>query len=404
MNSQRNYKFRHYIGHGSFGKVYCVENTKGELFAMKEIPWTNLSNREKHNIVSEICLQKCNNSPYIIRYYESYIEDEYLYIISEYAGNGDTSVYRTKHPDSITDKFVAKMLVDISVGLSYLHKNNIVHRDITAKNILVNQQGEALIGDLGVARFFPESNLLDSLTGSPVCTSPEMCAGTGYNEKTDIWSLGCVVYYLLKGSYPYTAENIVQLYYRIMNESYKPLEPSDTLLYKEWNSILEKLLDKNPFTRYRASIICQEPFLLRFADSSLEDIQKKLHTANVIGENIWELYNRILSKKNEYSEDELSSIIDQVNDYSPKRTSQIIDPPSESPVLISFHIDTNIVPKLNLSPYLNGQSKQTTPASSSRRQSNILPPLVLPPASSTPRVESYRKKGSIFYEYKVFDD
>jgi serine/threonine protein kinase len=384
----------------------------GDVYAMKEIPWTNLTTKEKHNLVSEISLQKCNNSPYIIRYYESYIDNNYLYIISEYAENGDMTSYRSKHPDKVTDAFVAKTLIDLSLGLSYLHKNNIVHRDIKPRNILINGDRTALIGDLGVARFFPESNLLDSLTGSPVCTSPEMCSGSGYNEKTDIWSLGCVIYYLLKGVYPYTADNIFQLYMRIMNEPYNPIELADSIFYKEWNSILEKLLDKNPYTRYRASVICQEPFLLKFINTPLEDIQKKLHSTNAIGENIWELYNRILSKNNEYTDEELTSIIDQINEYSPKKTVHLIDTVddtiADSSPRVSLHMDTPpMIPKLRLSPIIQGiSSKQQTPTTTARRSSGvILPPLSLPsPVTTTPRVESYRKKGSVFFKYKVVDE
>lgn len=393
MDSQRNYKLNHYIGHGSFGKVYCVEDSKGRSYAMKEINWTHLEDKEKRNMVSEISLQKCNNSPYIIRYYDSYIENDFLYIISEYAEHGDMTSYRNKYPERITDEFIAKTLVHISLGLSYLHKNNIVHRDIKPSNILVTQHGHIRIGDLGVSKFFPESNLLDSLNGSPVCMSPEMCGGTGYNEKTDLWSLGCIIYYLLRGKYPYSGENILQLYYKITSESYEAIQPEDSIFYNEWNDILAKLLDKNPFTRHRASIICQEPFLLRLTKYGLETIQKKLHATNTIGENIWELYNSILSKKNNYNEEELKSIVSQINNYCPKRTVELDGH--------STPIQGPSIPHLRLSPLLYSSTPRGSPSTTSLSQKrSSLPPLTLPPIHSTPRIESQRKKGSIFYEYK----
>jgi serine/threonine protein kinase len=377
MDRKRNYKLKNYIGSGSFGRVYCVLNEHNEQFAMKEINWTRLSNNERLNLVSEISLQKCSYSPQIIKYYDSYIQDEYLYIISEYATQGDLVSYITQFPHKLTDSFIANTIIHIAIGLSYLHKHNIVHRDIKPTNIFIKEEGTAVIGDLGVSKFFPKSNLLNSLNGSPLCMSPEMCSGTGYNEKTDIWSLGCVLYYLLKGIYPYTGENILQLYYRIMNGSYEPVEDKIPH-YREWNELLSKLLDKNPFSRSRASIICQEPFLVGISTWRIDDIQRRINSTNTIGENIWDLYHITVDKKTELTEEELHTAIQQIDNYSPKRTIELVE----------------TIPRLRLSPLLNPSSPEII---SSRRR-NTLPSIS---NTSTPRVESVRCRGSIYYEYKV---
>lgn len=323
----RSYRIDDFLGSGSYGKVYCVTDTNASspsssssIYALKEIPWRRLSNKEKIQLVTEISLQKCSTSPYIIRYYDSFIENDYLYILSEFASFGDLKRYMNM-TSQLTDEFIARALIHTSIGLAYLHKHNIVHRDIKMNNILVTEDESIRIADLGVSRFFPETNLLNSLSGSPMCMSPEMCMGTGYNEKTDMWSLGCVVYHLLTGRYPYVGDNMLQLYYRIMDDTYEDITEEQSANYKEWNRILAILLDKNPFTRYRASVICQDAFLLETAGILLDDVQKQVHMTNSIGENIWDLYHLLLSSPDtEISDEEFISIVDKIKSYKPKKT------------------------------------------------------------------------------------
>jgi serine/threonine protein kinase len=325
----RSYRIDDFLGNGSYGKVYCVKDThasspssSSSIYALKEIPWRRLSNKEKIQLVTEISLQKCSTSPYIIKYYDSFIENDYLYILSEFASFGDLKRYMSM-TSQLTDEFIARALIHTSIGLAYLHKHNIVHRDIKMNNILVTEDESIRIADLGVSRFFPETNLLNSLSGSPMCMSPEMCMGTGYNEKTDMWSLGCVVYHLLTGRYPYIGDNMLQLYYRIMDDTYVDITEEHTVHYREWNRILATLLDKNPFTRYRASVICQDLFLLETAGMSLDDVQKQVHMTNSIGENIWDLYHLLLSSPDtEITDDEFISIVDKIKSYKPKKTIQ----------------------------------------------------------------------------------
>lgn len=332
----RSYCINDYLGHGSYGKVYSVTDTRNHpsahssspmspmsrIYALKEIQWRRLSNKEKIQLVTEISLQKCSTSPYIIKYYDSFIENDNLYILSEFASFGDLKRYMSI-ASNLTDEFIARALIHTAIGLAYLHKHNIVHRDIKMNNILVTEDESIRIADLGVSRFFPETNLLNSLSGSPMCMSPEMCMGTGYNEKTDMWSLGCVIYHLLTGKYPYTGDNMLQLYYRIMDDTYEPVTAEHTEKYSEWNRVLATLLDKNPFTRYRASVVCQDAFLLELAGMTLDDVQKQVHMTNSIGENIWDLYHTLMSSPDaEISDDQFIEIVDKIKNYRPKKTVQ----------------------------------------------------------------------------------
>jgi len=411
----RNYVIHHYIGRGSYGKVFCVSNTGNtntgvilnanmpKYYAMKEVPLLELSVKEKMQLLTEICLQKCSTSPYIVSYYDSFIENENLYILSEYASFGDLQRY-IGIASPLTDEFIAKVLIQSAMGLAYLHKHNIVHRDIKLNNILVSDDTSIRIADLGVSRFFPETNLLNSLTGSPLYMSPEMCIGTGYNEKTDVWSLGCVIYYLLKGTYPYNGSNMFQLYYDIMDKSYEPIGPESTARHEEWNRILGKLLDKNPFTRYRASVICQDPFLLELADMSVDEIQKQVHCTNTIGENIWELYNRTIATRMEPDEDitdeQFIGMVDMITEYTPKKTMRSIPsipinlagiqphPPTSSsphvtPRSVRSRSSTQRTP-MPPSPTFSTTSSATTSATSSATPSTNSPRISLSSLSSTP--------------------
>jgi serine/threonine protein kinase len=397
----RNYVIHHYIGRGSYGKVFCVSDTGNtntdvilnanipKYYAMKEVPLLELSVKEKMQLLTEVCLQKCSTSPYIVSYYDSFIENENLYILSEYASFGDLQRY-IGIASSLTDEFIAKVLIQSAMGLAYLHKHNIVHRDIKLNNILVSDDTSIRIADLGISRFFPEANLLNSVTGSPLYMSPEMCIGTGYNEKTDVWSLGCVIYYLLKGTYPYNGSNMFQLYYDIMDKLYEPIGAESTARYDEWNRILGKLLDKNPFTRYRASVICQDPFLLGLADMTLDEIQKQVHSTNTIGENIWELYNRTIATRmepdEEITDEQFIGMVQMITDYTPKKTMRSIMSIPSVPSVPSIPINL-----AGMQPHPPSSSPHITPRSVRSRSSTQRTPMPPSPTlSSTPSSNSPR--------------
>ena len=310
----RNYRILNKIGSGTHGTVYKVENILSkQIFALKDMYLHNLSDKEQEQIVMEICIQKCNTCSYIIKYHDSFIEKDHVYIISEYASNGDLQSlinYNKKYNKTFDNKFIAKTILQIILGLTYLHKYHIVHRDLKPSNIFYDLYWNIKIGDLGIAKFFPDNNLIHSCIGSPLYMSPEIYSGNGYSEITDIWSLGCILYNMITYVTPYSADNILRLAYIINNDTFKPLIDK-----KEWEPLISSLLNKNLHLRPSASELCKNSFLLKESGIELHDIYKITNSSNHIQENIINIRNDISGN--------LDTQINKINLFQIKKTIRL---------------------------------------------------------------------------------
>jgi NIMA (never in mitosis gene a)-related kinase len=307
----RNYRILNKIGSGSYSTVYKAENiSNNQIYALKDIFLHNLSDKEKEQLVMEVCIQKCNTNPFIIKYIDSFIIDEHVYIVSEYAENGDLQSLINNYKKNnkyFNNSFISKTIIQISIGLSYLHKYHIVHRDLKPSNIFYDNNWDVKIGDLGIAKFFPDNNLMHSCIGSPLYMSPETFSDNGYNELTDIWSLGCILYNILTLNPPFNATNLLKLAYIINNENVKSI-PNNILYYNEWQNIINSLLNKKIDNRPSAINIAQNKFLIKLSGININYINNIINKSNLIQENIKNIYSDIssssidnkLSKINEF--------------------------------------------------------------------------------------------------------
>jgi NIMA (never in mitosis gene a)-related kinase len=108
------------------------------------------------------------------------------------------------------------------VGLEYIHRNKILHRDIKTLNIFMNKGEELKIGDLGVAKMLTSNEFAQTMVGTPFYLSPELCEEKPYNEKSDVWALGCLLYELCTYRHPFEAQNQASLILKIIRGKYSP--------------------------------------------------------------------------------------------------------------------------------------------------------------------------------------
>ena len=107
---------------------------------------------------------------------------------------------------NLKETAIWKFFIEMCLGLHYLHTNRILHRDIKTINMFLTKDNQIKIGDLGVARELAQTaNMAHTVVGTPYYLSPELCAEESYNHKSDIWSLGCVLYELCTLKHPFEA-------------------------------------------------------------------------------------------------------------------------------------------------------------------------------------------------------
>ncbi|KAJ7873621.1 kinase-like domain-containing protein [Mycena olivaceomarginata] len=191
------------IGHGAFGIVKKVRRkADNKPFACKEINFVGMDKSERKQIIDEVNILKNRQHDHIVSYVERHVNEEagILYIIMEYCGGGDLSALiksTARNQASVSENEIWAYFTQILLALDHCHSNGrIIHRDLKPDNVFLDSEKRIKLGDFGVARALGRVEFCKTFAGTPQYMSPEMIKGYAYDSKTDIWSLGCMVYEL----------------------------------------------------------------------------------------------------------------------------------------------------------------------------------------------------------------
>ena len=270
-----NYTIIERIGVGSYGRIYKVIKDN-KLYVLKEIPINkNVDNEKVESVKNEAEILSSLNNKYIVKYYESFQSGQNIYIVMEYCEKGDLCTYMSERQKKnklnyyFNEDFIWKLFIQISIGLYYIHSKKILHRDIKTLNIFLTKELNGKIGDLGVAKVLEGTSHAITFIGTPYYVSPEMCQNKPYNEKSDIWALGCILYELISFCHPFTASNQAALFIKILHGNYTPLpEKTSRDLVNMVKFILQKNYNKRPSMK---DIITSETFLYHAFRLGLEN-------------------------------------------------------------------------------------------------------------------------------------
>eukprot|EP00193_Tetraselmis_chui_P011103 CAMPEP_0177789974 /NCGR_PEP_ID=MMETSP0491_2-20121128/23074_1 /TAXON_ID=63592 /ORGANISM="Tetraselmis chuii, Strain PLY429" /LENGTH=525 /DNA_ID=CAMNT_0019311951 /DNA_START=521 /DNA_END=2099 /DNA_ORIENTATION=- len=172
-------------------------------------------------------------SPFIIRYHGSFMHDERMYIVTEYAEKGDLHCFLRSQEAPLPEPTIWRLLIQVTMGLHHMHSKRILHRDVKSLNIFLDANYNVKIGDMGISKIMGTmTNFASTLVGTPYYLSPELCEGLCYDEKSDMWALGIVLYECCTcGKKPFDAESLGPLVMQIMTGAYSSIQGySDCLL------------------------------------------------------------------------------------------------------------------------------------------------------------------------------
>ena len=259
----KDYIIKERLGTGAYGIVYkVVKKSSNKIYVIKQIPLLGLSSKQKDDVKLEAKILSSVRSIYIVRYYESFEEKNYLNIVMEYCDGGDLCEFINKNKSTrvlLREELVWNLFLKICIGLATLHKYKILHRDLKTLNIFLTKDLDVKIGDFGVAKILTQSGFAKTIIGTPYYLSPELCEEQPYNDKSDVWALGCILYELCTYKHPFNAKCQASLVMKIIQSEPEPI-------HKYYSYDLQKLinliLDKNHLTRPSCYNILNYPFVM----------------------------------------------------------------------------------------------------------------------------------------------
>lgn len=245
------------LGEGAYSSVYKVmRHADKEVYALKKVKLPSLSDKEKQNALNEVRLLASVRHENIIAYKEAFFDDKTrcLCIVTDMADSGDLFQLITKcqkERSHLPEVDVWRYIHGMCHGLKALHDMNILHRDMKCANVFLSQkngQVHALLGDFNVSKV-AKRGLCMTQTGTPYYASPEVWRDMPYDAKSDMWSLGCVLYEMVALRPPFRAEDMEGLYRKVLRGQYPriPAHYSNDL-----SEVIGILLQVNP--RHRPSV------------------------------------------------------------------------------------------------------------------------------------------------------
>ncbi|NXL71007.1 NEK5 kinase, partial [Leptocoma aspasia] len=253
------------IGEGSFGKIFLAKGKMdNEPCVIKEINLTKMPVKEKEASEKEVILLAKMKHANIVTFYASLQEKNKLYIVMEYCDGGDLMKrINMQHGVLFDEDQILSWFVQISLGLKHIHDKKILHRDVKAQNVFLSNNGKvAKLGDFGIARQLNSTTeFAHTCVGTPYYLSPEICENRPYNNKTDIWSLGCVLYELCALKHPvstFQGNSLHELVLKICRGRFPPVSPNYSY---DLRILISQLFKISPRDRPSINSILRKPFL-----------------------------------------------------------------------------------------------------------------------------------------------
>ena len=279
------YEFIENIGQGMYGRVYKAKNKKeNKYYAIKRLNFKDINEKEKKQINNEVsCIKKLKH-PNIILYKDSFNdEDNYFNIVTTFCEGGDIyNKIQNQKGEYFNEEQILNWLVQILLGLDYIHKNNIIHRDIKPQNIFIKKKHIICIGDFGIAKIINQiqTQTMTSIIGTPLYMSPE-----SFNEpnskyfESDIWSTGCCLYEICNLKHAFGADRWELVFNKVRTGKHQPVNKKYS---SELRDIIDSMLNVKPINRPTIPKLLKSAFIRPKAANYIKDYIKnyKLYDGN----------------------------------------------------------------------------------------------------------------------------
>jgi len=259
------------LGSGAFGKVGLYRNleSKKSRFAIKTIKKSTMSLDLINFLVEEVEIISKMDHPNIVKYYETYEDEDYINIVMEYLQGEDLfKLIIAKKEESFTEKDIAQIISCLLRALSYIHGQGIVHRDIKPENILFSKNNN--YNSLKIIDFGLSTNLKSDSrfrVGSPFYMAPEIIEGD-FSYKSDIWSVGVIFYIMLTGKFPFNGTENEEVFEEIKNKELNMRYLNHSKCSDSVKNLVSKFLIKEAKSRISIEEALAHPWIREHSNST----------------------------------------------------------------------------------------------------------------------------------------
>lgn len=268
------------LGKGSYGSVYQVRNNN-KVYAMKRISTYNMREKDKRNLLNEMRILRYCNCPYILKCVDVVANFTNIDIITHLIRYGDfLTIIKNRKNLRFEEQLIWSYFIQVSLGLEYLHNNNIIHRDIKCGNIFLDRGDQVVIGDLGSSKIIKQQQRLNCTggVGTPYYMCPQVMTRQEYSKDADVWGLGCYLFEIITFNPPFKGYSFHKLSQNIQNQKFSVSIESYSIYYgKELLKLVGKILKK--YNRLDMSEILnlkeveEKKYLIPYIEGKSRDIE-----------------------------------------------------------------------------------------------------------------------------------
>ncbi|KAG0557777.1 hypothetical protein KC19_11G156500 [Ceratodon purpureus] len=257
-------KFNQKVADGSFGDLfqgtYC-----GQDVAIKFLKPERLNENLQREFMQEVSIMRKVRHKNVVQFIGACTKQPNLCIVTEYMSGGSVYDYLHKQKAALKLPMLLRVAIDISKGMDYLHQNKIIHRDLKAANLLMDENEVVKVADFGVARVQAQSGIMTAETGTYRWMAPEVIEHKPYDYKADVFSFGIVLWELLTGKVPYADLTPLQAAVGVVQKGLRPTIPRD--INPKLTALLHKCWKADPAERPDFSVIT----------ASLQEVSKEVN-------------------------------------------------------------------------------------------------------------------------------
>ena len=260
------YEVKQKIGRGKFGLVKeGIHKESKQKVAIKIMSKKNMDKSDMELAKVEIDILKISQHPNIIKLYDVFENEQYIYIIMEYCSGGDLLTYFENHNYELPESKVCEIIHKLSMAVYYIHSYGIVHRDLKPENILMTDSKDTAdirLLDFGLSKIIGNDEKCTEPYGTLSFVAPEVLQGKPYDKSVDLWSIGIITFLLLCGYMPFDDEHSEKEIARQTIQDPVPYENKIwSKLSREAKTFVDGLLQKKPEKRYTIKEVLEHPWI-----------------------------------------------------------------------------------------------------------------------------------------------